>query len=95
MARGRALASGTGRAATRGGGPVIELCLLAEVHGQGAGLLSGPLPGWMQSDSEDADAPGGVLDHGQDAWAAACSPAAWPAARAETRAAGTGQLARR
>ena len=25
MARGRVLASGTGRAATRGGGPVIEL----------------------------------------------------------------------
>jgi hypothetical protein len=23
-------------------------------------------PGWLHSDSEDADAPGGVLDHGQD-----------------------------
>src|SRR6266702_3072428 len=40
--------------------------LLAQVHDQVPGLLAGPLPGWMQSDSEDADAPGGVLDHGQD-----------------------------
>ena len=40
--------------------------LLAEVHDQVAGLLSGPYPGRMQSDSEDADAPGGVLYHGQD-----------------------------
>jgi hypothetical protein len=38
--------------------------LLAEVHDQVAGLLGGPFPGWMQGDSEDADAPGGVLDHG-------------------------------
>src|SRR5712692_11177755 len=40
--------------------------LVAEVHDQVAGLLGGPLPGWMQGDSEDADAPGGVLYHGQD-----------------------------
>ena len=40
--------------------------LLAEVHDQVAGLLGGPRPGGMQGDSEDADAPGGVLDHGQD-----------------------------
>ena len=40
--------------------------LLAEVHEQVAGLLGGPFPGWMQGDPEDADAPGGVLDHGQD-----------------------------
>src|ERR1017187_2354747 len=40
--------------------------LLAEVHDQVAGLLGGPFPGRMQGDSEDADAPGGVLDHGQD-----------------------------
>ena len=40
--------------------------LLAEVHDQVAGLLGSPVPGWMQGDSEDADAPGGVLDHGQD-----------------------------
>src|SRR6266487_7144458 len=31
-----------------------------------AGLLGGPFPGWVQSDCEDADAPGGVLDHGQN-----------------------------
>jgi len=40
--------------------------LAAEVHDQVAGLLSGPFPSGMQSDSEDADSPGGVLDHGQD-----------------------------
>ena len=40
--------------------------LLAEVHDQVPGLLGGPLPGWIHSDAEDADAPGGVLDHGQD-----------------------------
>jgi hypothetical protein len=42
------------------------VCLLAEVHHQVAGLLDGPCPGRMQGDSEDADAPGGVLNHGQD-----------------------------
>src|SRR4029077_13973418 len=31
-----------------------------------ADLLCGPLPGWMQSDPEDADTPAGVLYHGQD-----------------------------
>jgi hypothetical protein len=40
--------------------------LIAEVHDQVAGLLDGPFPGWVQADSEDADAPGRVLDHGQD-----------------------------
>jgi hypothetical protein len=40
--------------------------LLAEVHDQVACLLGCPFPGWMQSDSEDADAPGGVLYHGQN-----------------------------
>ena len=40
--------------------------LLAEVHDQVAGLLGGPLPGGMRRQSEDADAPGRVLDHGQD-----------------------------
>jgi hypothetical protein len=40
--------------------------LLAEVHDQVAGLLGGPRPGGMHCDAEDADAPGGVLDHGQD-----------------------------
>jgi len=37
------------------------------VHDQVAGLLGGPLPGGVQGDPEDADAPGGVLDGGQDA----------------------------
>ena len=40
--------------------------LIAEVLEEVAGLLRGPVPGWMQRDSEDADAQGGVLDHGQD-----------------------------
>jgi hypothetical protein len=38
--------------------------LLAEVHQQVAGLLGGPVPGGMQSDSENPDAPADVLDHG-------------------------------
>ena len=38
--------------------------LAAEAHDQVAGLLGGPFPGWMQGDSEDADAPGCVLGHG-------------------------------
>ncbi len=42
------------------------LCLFAEVHEEVAGLLGGPFPGGMQGDPEDADAPGRVLDHGQD-----------------------------
>jgi hypothetical protein len=40
--------------------------LLAEIHDQVPGLLRGPRPGRVQGDPEDADAPGGVLDHGQD-----------------------------
>jgi hypothetical protein len=40
--------------------------LLAQVHDQVAGLLGGPRPGRMQRDPEDADAPAGVLDYGQD-----------------------------
>ena len=40
--------------------------LLAEVHEEAAGLLGGPLPGGIQGGPEDADAPGRVLDHGQD-----------------------------
>src|SRR5450631_122938 len=40
--------------------------LLAEVHEEVAGLLGGPFPGWVQGESEDADAAGRVLDHGQD-----------------------------
>jgi hypothetical protein len=42
------------------------MCLLVEVHDEVAGLLGCPRTGWIQRDSEDADAPGGVLDHGQD-----------------------------
>ncbi len=33
---------------------------------QVAGLLGGPRTGWMLRDSEEADAPGRVLDYGQD-----------------------------
>jgi hypothetical protein len=40
--------------------------LFAEVHDQVAGLLGGPFSGWMPGDSEDANAPAGVFDHGQD-----------------------------
>jgi hypothetical protein len=40
--------------------------LFAEVDEQVAGLLGGPLPGGMQGDPEDPDAPRPVLDHGQD-----------------------------
>jgi hypothetical protein len=40
--------------------------LVAEAHQEVAGLLGCPRSGWMLRDSEDADAPGGVLDHGQD-----------------------------
>jgi hypothetical protein len=40
--------------------------MLAKVHDQVAGLLGGPVSGGMRSDSDDADAPAGVLDHGQD-----------------------------
>src|ERR1019366_10247244 len=43
-----------------------SLRLLAEVHEQVAGLLGGPRPGGIQGDAEDADAPGRVLEHGQD-----------------------------
>ena len=40
--------------------------MLAEVHEEVAGLQGGPFPGRVQGDSGDADAPGGVLDHGQN-----------------------------
>src|ERR1019366_776276 len=40
--------------------------VVAEVHDQVTGLLSGPRAGWMRGDAEDADAPGRVLNHGQD-----------------------------
>jgi len=40
--------------------------LLVKVHEEIAGLLSGPFPSRMQSDPRDADAPAGVLEHGQD-----------------------------
>jgi hypothetical protein len=40
--------------------------VLAEIHEQVAGLLGGPVPGGMERDSENPDAPAGVLDHGQD-----------------------------
>ena len=40
--------------------------LLVKVHEEVAGLLGGPFAGGMQGDAEDADAPGCVLDYGQD-----------------------------
>ena len=40
--------------------------LVVEVHEEVAVLLGGPRPGGMLGDAEDADAPGGVLDDGQD-----------------------------
>ena len=40
--------------------------LVAEIHDQVAGLLGGPFPGGEQGYPEDADAPGGVPDGGQD-----------------------------
>jgi len=41
--------------------------LFAEIHEQVAGLLGGPTARWDAGcDPEDADAPGPVLDHGQD-----------------------------
>src|ERR1019366_9673861 len=40
--------------------------LLAKIHHQVAGLLSGPFRGGMERDAEDTDAPGRVLDHGKD-----------------------------
>ena len=45
--------------------------LPAEAHQQVAGLLGGPFPRRVQGDAEDADAPGRVLDHGQDVGLAA------------------------
>jgi hypothetical protein len=42
---------------------LIPVSLLAEIHEEVAGLLGGPLPGGMQGNSEDADAPSRVLDH--------------------------------
>jgi hypothetical protein len=42
------------------------MCLAIEIHEQVAGLLGSPCAGRMQGNSEDADAPAGVLDHGQD-----------------------------
>ena len=40
--------------------------LIAKIHHQVAGLLGGPFPGGMQGDADDSDAPGCVLDYGQD-----------------------------
>lgn len=42
------------------------MCLFSEVHKLIACLLGGPLSGGMGRDTEDADAPGRMLDHGQD-----------------------------
>jgi len=40
--------------------------LLVQIHEEVAGLLGGRLPGGMQGDPQDADAPGRVLDYGKD-----------------------------
>src|ERR1019366_5861092 len=40
--------------------------LVAEVHDQVACLLGGPPSRWMLGNSENADPPGRVLDHGQN-----------------------------
>jgi hypothetical protein len=40
--------------------------LLVKVHEEAAGLLGGPFTGGMEGDAEDLDAPGCVLDYGQD-----------------------------
>ncbi len=40
--------------------------LLVKVHEEVTGLLGGPFTGGMQGAAEDADAPGCVLDYGQD-----------------------------
>ena len=41
------------------------LCLFAGVHQEVACLLGSPVPGGMQGDPEDTDAPGGMPGHGQ------------------------------
>jgi hypothetical protein len=46
--------------------PVDPVRLLVKVHEEVAGLLGGPFPGGMEGDTEDADAPGRVLDNGPD-----------------------------
>jgi hypothetical protein len=40
--------------------------LLVKVHEEVAGLLGGSFAGGMEGDAEDSDAPGCVLDYGQD-----------------------------
>ena len=49
------------------------MCLIAEVHEEIAGLLSGPVTGRMQRDAEDADPPGRVFYHGQNVGLGACA----------------------
>jgi hypothetical protein len=43
-----------------------SVCLLVRVHEEVACLLGGPFAGWVQGDAQDADAPGRVLEHGED-----------------------------
>ena len=57
---------GGGFRATAADHELDSMCLLAEIHHQVASLLGRPFSGGMQGNSEDADAPGGVLDGGQD-----------------------------
>src|SRR5258708_33381392 len=66
---------GIGEDGVEGGGEVgaavadhesDSVCLLVQVHGEVAGLVGGPFPGRVQGDPQDADAPGSVLDYGED-----------------------------
>jgi hypothetical protein len=43
----------------------LALVTITRIPCRVAGLLGGPVPGGMQGDAKDADAPGGVLYHGQ------------------------------
>jgi hypothetical protein len=46
--------------------PATRAIQCASWRTQVPGLLGGPRPGWVQSDCEDANTPGGMLYHGQD-----------------------------
>ena len=42
------------------------MCLLVKVRQEVTGLLGGPFTGGMEGAADDSDAPGCVLDYGQD-----------------------------
>src|SRR5258708_10315891 len=79
---------GIGEDGVEGGGEVgaavadhesDSVCLLVQVHEEVAGLLGGPFPGRVQGDPQDADAPGSVLDYGEDAALGAVQQVGWGA----------------